>query len=95
MLRPRVRIVASDPVVMRSAAQALRSARLPVLDGADTAQPDLIIRHVSESGDVAFGTAPVLIVDLSRVSNGELITLVARSVAQPYGAVLQAVRTLP
>lgn len=81
--RTTVRLVASDPVLYRSAAYTLAAAHFRIVGPgpAERLRSDLIVRHwAEEEGDAAQPSVPELTLDLSLISGDALVDVVERVV---------------
>ena len=77
-----VRLIASDPVLYRSAAYALTAAHFRIVgaDPAERLRSDLIVRHWAEEGAAHQRAIPELTLDLSLISGDALVDVVQRVV---------------
>lgn len=81
--RPTVRLIASDPVLYRSAAYTLAAAHFRVVgpDPVERSRSDLIVRHWAEGArDTRQPSVPELTLDLSLISGDALVGVVERVV---------------
>lgn len=81
--RTTVRLVASDPVLYRSAACTLAAAHFRIVgpDPVERTHSDLIVRHWGEAeGDARQASVPELTLDLSLISGDALVDVVERVV---------------
>lgn len=81
--RTTVRLVASDPVLYRSAAYTLAAAHFRIVgpDSLGRTRSDLIVRHWAEDeGDARQPSVPELTLDLSLIAGDALVGVVERVV---------------
>jgi hypothetical protein len=81
--RTTVRLVASDPVLYRSAAYTLAAAHFRIVgpDPLERTRSDLVVRHwAEEGGDTRQPSVPELTLDLSLISGDALVEVVERVV---------------
>ena len=81
-----VRLIASDPVLYRSAAYTLTAAHFRIMDPADRMRSDLIVRHWAEEGAAHQPAVPELTLDLSLISGDALVEVVQRVIGPPADA---------